>query len=435
MNDKEHGDKNYMTIEIKNIKDIAESNLCCGCGACAYLNPSQITMVDDIKAGRRPLVQSEGGNNSQDMDDAFAACPGMTLNYERDQDDPNLIAELLEDWGPVRKITEGFAAEESIRFGGSSGGAATALALLCIEKLGMHGVLHIDARDDIPYLNETRLSTSREQLTKAMGSRYAPASPCDGLQKIVDADGPCVIIGKPCDIAAVQKARKLRPELDKNIGLTIAIFCAATPSTEATIDLLKHLGANDIDTVKGVRYRGNGWPGNAKISYEIDGEVESNEMTYAASWGKILSPKRQWRCNICIDHTGEFADISVGDPWYREVKENDPGRSLIMARTELGEKLVKAAEEHQYLTHEHVEPWVLPASQNNLLNVRKLAYGRLLGLRLLGVPTPTIKGVHLFSLWLKGLSLNHKIRSVFGTVRRAYTYSLKKRRVVIPFKE
>ena len=422
-----------MAVNMKNIKDIAENNLCCGCGVCAYLNPDQISMVDDIEAGRRPLVQGDCSSNSQPMNDAVKACPGINLNYTYAKEDPNLIAELLTDWGPVRSMTEGFAAEESIRFGGSSGGAATALALFCMEKLGMHGLLHIDARGDIPYLNETRLSTSREQVTSAMGSRYAPASPCDGLQKIVDADGPCVIIGKPCDIAAVQQARKLRPELDKNIGLTIAIFCAATPSTAATIDLLKHLGADDIDMVKGVRYRGNGWPGNAKVSYESDGEVKSNEMTYADSWGKILSPKRQWRCNICIDHTGEFADISVGDPWYREVKEDDVGRSLIMARTELGEKIVKAAEEQVYLTHEQVEPWVLPASQNNLLNVRSFAFGRLLGLRLLGAPVPTITGVNLFSLWLKRLSLVDKVKTVLGTMRRVYRYKLHKKRPVIPF--
>ena len=87
------------------------------------------------------------------------------------------------------------------------GGAASALALYCMEQGGMHGVLHITAREDVPYLNKTVLSTTREEVLGATGSRYAPASPCDGLAMVEEASGPCVMIGKPCDIAAAEKAR------------------------------------------------------------------------------------------------------------------------------------------------------------------------------------------------------------------------------------
>ena len=182
-----------------------------------------------------------------------------------------------------------------------------------------------------------------------MGSRYAPASPCDGLQKLVDAPTPCVIIGKPCDIAAIQKVRKIRPELDKKIGLTISIFCAATPSTEGTFAVMKHLGVNDKNSVHHIRYRGNGWPGNARVEFNSSGEEHVKQMSYADSWGKILCHYRQWRCNLCVDHTGEFADISVGDPWYRDVGAGDPGRSLVLARTTHGQQILKEAVENLLL--------------------------------------------------------------------------------------
>ncbi len=41
-----------------------------------------------------------------------------------------------------------------------------------------------------------------------------------------------------------------------------------------------------------------------------------------------------WR--LCPDATGELADISCGDPWYRDVGPDDPGRSLVLVRTEAG---------------------------------------------------------------------------------------------------
>ena len=117
------------------------------------------------------------------------------------------------------ELWEGAASDAELRFAGSSGGAASALALYGIERGGQHGVLHIDARDDVPWLNRTRLSRSRAELLAATGSRYAPASPCDGLSEVEAAPAPCVFIGKPCDVAATWKARRKRPALDEKLGI------------------------------------------------------------------------------------------------------------------------------------------------------------------------------------------------------------------------
>jgi coenzyme F420 hydrogenase subunit beta len=47
----------------------------------------------------------------------------------------------------------------------------------------------------------------------------------------------------------VQKARRLQPVLDAKVGLTIAIFCAGTPSTRGTLELLRHAGVEDPQAV------------------------------------------------------------------------------------------------------------------------------------------------------------------------------------------
>src|SRR5262249_46317673 len=151
----------------------------------------------------------------------------------------------------------------------------------CIEKMGMHGLLHTVARKDVPYLNETALSTSRAQILSATGSRYAPASPCEALAQVEHAPAPCVFIGKPCDVAGALNARRLRPALDKNLGLTIALFCAGTPSTRGTLAMLEAMGIADPSRVRSVRYRGNGWPGRATVTFEgPDGKVETRDLSY-----------------------------------------------------------------------------------------------------------------------------------------------------------
>ncbi|MDM8007800.1 MAG: Coenzyme F420 hydrogenase/dehydrogenase, beta subunit C-terminal domain [Phycisphaerae bacterium] len=417
--------------KVKNIKDVAEYQLCCGCGACAYISPDEIRMVDAVDYGRRPYF-ANGGPAAPQSAEAMRVCPGIELSHTFDRGDPGLIRELLEAWGPIREVWEGHAADPEIRFAGSSGGVATALALYCLDHAGFYGVLHTRARRDVPYLNETVLSRTREELLAGAGSRYAPASPCDGLKTIEDAPGPCVFIGKPCDVAAVQKARCLRPALDAKLGLTVAFFCAGTPSTAGTLQMLRAMGVADLASVVSVRYRGNGWPGKAVVQFRLNGKTETRELTYEQSWGEVLQKFRQWRCYICPDHSGEFADVAVGDAWHRTNREDDPGHSVILARTNRGHRLLHDAIRTGRLTVDKAAMGVVPSSQPGFQVVRGALWGRLLTLRLLDAPAPRYVDMPLFSSWLRRLSLKQKLRSGVGTIKRVKIKRLRRRHAYQP---
>ncbi len=373
-------------------------------------------MVDAVDYGRRPYFAQREPRDPRSAE-AMKVCPGIELSHTFDRNDPALIRELLDGWGPIREVWEGYAADPEIRFVGSSGGVATALALYCLEHAGFYGVLHTRARRDAPYLNETVLSRTREELLAGAGSRYAPASPCDGLKRIEDAPGPCVFIGKPCDVAAVQKARRLRPSLDAKIGLTIAFFCAGTPSTRGTLEMLKRMGVDDPTKVTSLRYRGHGWPGEAVAQYGCDGSLRQSRLSYEESWG-LLTRFRQWRCAVCADHSGEFADIAVGDPWYRPIADGDPGRSLVLVRTPRGREIVHPATGASYLVLEKQEASLLPRSQCNLLRARGAVWGRLLLLWMSRIPKPRYKRLPMFRTWLIKLGVKDKLRSTIGTLLR-----------------
>ncbi len=412
-----------MSSAIQSIQDVAERQLCSGCGACAYMQPKAVRMVDDLAQGRRPVVTP-----GSDTQEALAACPGVELVHTYDKSAVN--PELHRGWGPILEIWEGWASEPEVRFESSSGGAATALGLFGIEQDGAGGVLHIAAREDVPTLNVTRLSTSREEVVGAIGSRYAPASPCDSLELAESADAPVVFIGKPCDAAAVSKARALRPALDEKVAVTIAIFCAGAPSTQGTHEMLKVMGFDDPMAVDSVRYRGKGWPGRAR-GVQADRE---ESLTYHESWGKVLQRFVPWRCRICPDHTGEFADISVGDPWYHgSTPDEEAGRSLVIARTPKGVEFLRRAREAGVLELEPRGADALTLSQPNLLHVRGAVFGRVLTSRLLGAATPRYKGFYVFDAWLKHLSLKQRAQAFYGTVKRVFKKGLRKRMVVKPF--
>lgn len=419
-----------MRLTVTTIQDVADRQLCCGCGVCAYLDPVSITMLDALESGRRPRVESRVAEHPRQRED-MQACPGIRLEHRFASSDAEPNQELLPDWGPVYEVWEGFATDSQIRHAGSSGGAASALALFAIEHAGMHGVLHITARTDIPYLNKTVLSRTRAELLARTGSRYAPASPCDGLQQIEDAPGPCVFIGKPCDVAGATMAAKLRPRLAEKLGLTIAFFCAGTPTTRATLGLLKKMGVDDPSRILSLRYRGNGWPGRFTVQFvDAAGRTQEGSLSYEESW-EFLTNDKQWRCHICPDHTGEFADIAVGDPWYRPVQSGELGKSLIVARTQRGREFLHAAAKAGYVVLETRDATLLPRSQPNLLRTRGAVWGRLLALRLAGVPTPQFPGFQLFRAWLR-LPLSQKTKSILGTWRRIGQRGLRQRRPIEP---
>jgi len=412
-----------MAPRMKTITDVAAYQLCSGCGVCAYAEPQRFAMIDTLEHGRRPTVRVGA---PAETGEALRICPGAQLRQTANPNHPDDLLGTALAWGPVRSVWEGYAADKEVRFAGSSGGAATAIALFCLERGDMTGVLHSSARRDVAYLNETVLSQSREDLLSATGSRYAPASPCDGLAKVECASGRIAFIGKPCDVAAVCEASKFNATLASKIGVTIAFFCAGVPSTKGTIDLLRKSGVENEGRVRALRYRGNGWPGAWTARYLGPTLEESTiEISYEKSWD-YLQRYRHWRCYICPDHTGEFADIAVGDPWDREPARGDLGHSLIIARTPRGEKLIKDAAAAGYLVLEREDKDLLPRSQPNLLTARGALWGRLLALRLFGAPVPKFHGFPLLRFWWR-LSLKEKRSSILGTIKRVYVKRLKSR--------
>jgi len=398
-------------MKFKRVDQVDQWRLCIGCGACVPACPNQaITLVDIPDRGIRPIVNS---TKCEECSDCVRVCPGVEITH-RPFDD-RIIPELSQEWGPVIEMWEGYAADSQVRYCGSSGGLATALALFGLEKKGVSGVLQIGAKSEAPLKNIAVFSKNRADLLACTGSRYSPAAPCEKFDWIKDASGPGIFVGKPCDVVALRKSQAVNPQLDEKVGLAISIFCAQTPTTKGTYNILDVLGVKPED-VEEFRYRGCGWPGMTAVKTKSDNQ-QVYQMKYEEAWGNILSNAGQFRCRLCPDSTGEFADISCGDPWYREVKPDEKGWSLVLVRTERGREFLQEAIREGYVRLERVRPDILPRSQKSLLNRRRHLWGRLLTMRMMCMPVPHYIGFSLFRSWL-GLPVMEKVRSLVGTLKR-----------------
>ena len=397
-------------MRFSSVKDVASWRLCVGCGACAYAcSKGNINLVDVEWDGIRPSIDADG---CEGCGECVKVCPGVGVDRALVPERKAARPQLLEDWGPVLEIWEGYAASSDVRFRGSSGGVATALASYCIDKTGVNGVLHTGSAPDVAWRNRTCFSPATAELLDKTGSRYAPASPCDGFATMENAPKPSVFIGKGCDVAGMRKASSVRPDLAGKSGLVIGIFCAGTPSTRATLDLLKKMGV-DPRNVADIRYRGKGWPGRFTVTMRNGAPSES--MPYMEAW-EFLQAYRPFRCYLCPDATAELADISCGDPWYRE-NRNGNGYSLILIRTERGKEIFREAMQSGYIQAEQMKPEILLLSQPGFPSKRGAVWGRLFAMKIFGIPTPTYQGWPLFQCWMR-LPAKEKAKSVLGTVRR-----------------
>ncbi len=390
-------------------------NLCTGCGACAGAFPDFIRMVDDPLNGRRPVV-AKGAAAQQAAIKAASLCAGTGTDFASLQRTDTTDR----DWGPVLAAWQGYAADGEIRHRGSSGGAVTALALFALQSGVAQGVAHIAARADDPRLNEVVISRDRGGLMRGAGSRYAQASPAEALGTIAAGDDRIVFVGKPCDVASVAKAATADKGLAAKLPLTIAIFCAGAPNLNATEKLLDRLEVPKGARLTDLRYRGAGWPGLMQARWVDDtGEEHTSKgIPYAEGWGGILQADRRWRCRICTDHTGAFADISVGDPWHTPpAGHQDAGRSLIVARTARGRAFVEAALAARILVATPEGRDAIAKAQPGLAATQGAVWGRRLVMRLAGMPVPADRGLALLRHWL-GLPARAKVSSLAGTVRR-----------------
>jgi len=409
---------------IKTLRDVVDWGLCTGCGACYYACSKQgISLVNIQSVGIRPRFDSAA---CAACTDCLSICPGYTVEDELATGHPFQKTEADHPIGSALEIWEGYASDPEIRFQGSSGGVLSALALYCLEREDMEFVLHTGTDEAKPWTNKTVQSRNRSELLARAGSRYAPASPCDGLGLIEKSLQPSVFIGKPCDTAAVTMLRQQRPELDQKLGLVLTFFCAGTPSTQGTLDLVKELDV-PLQKVASVRYRGEGWPGRFKVRSR-NGTKEKS-FSYRESWGR-LTEYRPWRCLLCPDGLGRVADISCGDAWERFDNGQDVGRSMVIVRTRRGQEILHKAMAAKYVELEPVGASAVLAAQPSQVERNREIWGRLLGMRLLLVPTPRFVGFSLFRAW-RSLPVVRKVRTVLGTIRRVVFRGLWRRRPVI----
>jgi coenzyme F420 hydrogenase subunit beta len=393
------------------LKRVLKGELCAGCGLCAGVSNGAVEMRVTPPGYSRPVqIRPIPANTERRI---AQACPGAVVAPWND-----MGGEVDPYWGPHRVVTTGAAVDPDVRYEGSSGGAISALLIHALRSGMVDRVIQIGADPGSPSRNVTIVSRTPEEVLAAAGSRYTASSPLASLEDILSDEGPVAFVGKPCDISALRQVAASDERIGRRVALMISFFCGGIPSHDGVGRILSSMSLGGA-TLRSFRYRGRGWPGNC-IAETIDGR--RGEMTYAESWGRHLSKEVQFRCKICPDAVGGVADIACADAWYGDESgypsfEEEEGRSLIIGRTEMGERLLASALTSGVLEAEPLPITEIVRMQPAQGNRKSLILARMVGLKLIGQPTPRVSG-----LWVgeaaRRASKSEFIRNLLGTVRR-----------------
>ncbi|WP_240951893.1 Coenzyme F420 hydrogenase/dehydrogenase, beta subunit C-terminal domain [Rhodococcus sp. BL-253-APC-6A1W] len=309
---------------------------------------------------------------------------------------------------------EAWASDEQFRFRGSSGGALSALTGWLLETGQIYSVTGASGKTENPRRTVAVDLTTRDEVLRAAGSRYAPVA---NVAQYRPVDQPVGFIGKPCEAAALRALSRIRNE--ENPPLIISFFCAGVPSQTATDRLVDRMGVGKSSPLVDLRYRGFGWPGDF---YVADEDGNEGRMSYDESWGRVLGPTTQWRCKICPDGIGESADVVAGDYWSADaagypIFEDRKGTSVLIARTTRGQEVVEAAVSAGILCVREIDLDDVATVQPLQVERRMTISGRLLGRLLSGRRVPLYRG---FGTGRFALSSPYRnLRAAAGTYLRS----------------
>lgn len=315
------------------VQTIVDHKICCGCGACTVICP--VSCISFVYGNRFNYPKIDADECTK-CGMCLKVCPSTFLLKGTDPGYPCLREQK------DLNCYLAHSPDDDVRLDASSGGFITGLILHLMKKGQADGAIVARCQGKNPFIAESFIATTREQLLSARASKYAPVSSCVTLKVALEKPGRYVFVGTPCMIEGLRKIQDIIPEMKERIILAIGLVCAGMASRQSTIAFLQRYAVNLRKAYK-IVYRGDGWPGYFRV-FDEKGETILKKPLLGGSLDLVVPGDHYLRCWNCLDHWARFADIAVSDPWCDEMVDNETkGWSGIMVWTKSGQQAIDSS--------------------------------------------------------------------------------------------
>lgn len=342
------------------IQDVAKKGLCLECGACSAVCPQGNISLSRIDLVYRPEV----GDRCVQCGLCRKVCPGLGVDLKGLSKD--CVSGRFDKYlGRFCGTYLGYSQDKRIRMASSSGGIITSICLYLLESRAVDGAVVVRSKDR--NTNQVYVARNRRELMQSLQSKYLPTPVCTSFEEILNSGKKYVFVGSPCHIHALRKLQAVMPKARENVALAVAHFCEYSPDPHYVDFLAKKCGI-EPDSIRKVKFREGRWPGN--LTYFLKGNQKV--VPFRRLFYPVTIPFARSRCLQCIDHSGELADICVGDAWCNNLSGKDGGWAVAITRNEHAQSVMREAASYVHVVP--IDHHRVIASQQKPLELKKEGY-------------------------------------------------------------
>src|SRR3989339_704573 len=162
-----------------------------------------------------------------------------------------VFGKLPESWlvGEYKKIFIGHIKNKNVRRNASSGGIVTGAQKYLLQKKLVDGVITTKMKKDQPYLSESIIATSTDEILGGAQSKYVISPTNLILRDLPGKYNSLVYTGLPEQIASIRKLQYYKHDSVKNINYVFGLFYGELLSFSALTSFLK-IHSHGIDFKK-----------------------------------------------------------------------------------------------------------------------------------------------------------------------------------------
>jgi coenzyme F420 hydrogenase subunit beta len=255
---------------------------------------------------------------------------GKTLNAKMPQDP--FVGNILD-------CQVGRATDEAIFSNSQSGGVATAFLAHLFESGRIEAAIVALMQKATPPRGGVFLARKPADLIQAQKSKYTPIPLLNAMQETKQLKGGVALVGLPCHMHGLYNLMDVFPEYRKDQFFKIGLVCDRVMTTVA----IDFMGRKATDQpIYNFAFRDKqqrAYPGNPVVYTAAGGGIPL-EASLRMSIKDFFTPVR---CRLCFDKLNIFADVVLGDPHGVKDVDRTKGETLVLVRTEKGQKLVASA--------------------------------------------------------------------------------------------
>jgi coenzyme F420 hydrogenase subunit beta len=325
-------------------RQVVQTDLCAGCGACVMACPRQV--LDYDHASYHPVniepttAADDCAHGVRGCDICTRACPRFgAWELDGDQALHGRARQPEEVFGISRGIYLARATHPAVLAAAQDGGLVSALLLWGLQSGQIEGALCSRRSPTRPWDAEPFLATTPAEVLEAAGSRYSYSANALAMRQAERRGlGRLALVGTGCQAAmnGTLRARRVN-KYARRIQLTIGLLCSKTFQYQGLRQVIEEHGVPLADVAK----------------LDIKGRL----LVWRHSTGERVDiPLAQLRaftregCRLCPDFAASLADLSAGglgqrDGWTLTIVRTQRGADWLQGATDAGAVAVRPGQE------------------------------------------------------------------------------------------